>query len=382
MAPSYAETDDQGALPSDYREEREEASDDMHDTPEEMAQWKPLAAALQSCHDVVDPAYRAADRPAMRFQRRRQVIAISAAIAGTIVVLLATFDALDFSRFIVPILYFSIGAAIAFVAVLLGIATLLHVQWMFLRHKAERFRFLKFRFLIDPNLWGDDAAQRERTMQWLTYATDKITGLTSEELKTWAERGILPEEPPGLAGSRADAYTLYSLVDYYLTKRCRNQLHYFERRARQFSSTDRYIKELPRLLFFGAVLAALGYFSLNLFDTYLQPQVAAAQGSAPMITLAIVFIILAASLPVISSGVRTFRSAYQLARNTSRYKAAFEAIKLPAQRLELHAERLYGLYAEGHATIDAYDVFRDLWRCEQILEAEHREWLRLMMEAE
>ncbi len=384
VAPSYAETEDQGALPSDYREGREEASDDMHDTLEEMARWKPLAAALQSCHDVVEPAYRAADRPAMHFQRRRQAIAISAAIAGTVAVLLATFDALDFSRFIVPVLYFSVGAAIAFVAVLLGIATLLHVQWMFLRHKAERFRFLKFRFLIDPHLWGDDAAQRERTVHWLTYATNKVVGLTNEELKTWAERGILPEEPPGLAGSRADAYTLYSLVDYYLTKRCRNQLHYFERRARQFSSTDRYIKELPRLLFFGSVLAALGYFSLNLFDTYLQQHVAAAQTSAtaPTVTLAIVFILLAASLPVISAGVRTFRSAYQLARNTSRYKAAFEAIKLPAQRLERQAERLHGLHAAGHATIEAYDVFRDLWRCEQILEAEHREWLRLMMEAE
>jgi hypothetical protein len=379
---AYAETEDQGALPSDDREGRAEASDDMHDTREEMARWKPLADALQSCHDVVEPAYRATDRPAMRFQRRRQAIAISAAIAGTIAVLLATFDALDFSRFIVPIVYFSVGAAIALVAVLLGIATLLHVQWMFLRHKAERFRFLKFRFLIDPHLWADDAAQRERTVQWLTDATDTVAGLTNEDVKTWAERGILPEEPPGLTGSRADAHTLYSLVDYYLTKRCRNQLHYFERRTRQFSSTDRYIKEVPRLLFFGSVLAALGYFSLNLFDAYLQQHVAAAQASATAATLAIVFILLAASLPVISAGIRTFRSAYQLARNTSRYKAAFEAIKLPAQRLEHQAERLNGLDTEGHSAIDAYDVFRDLWRCEQILEAEHREWLRLMMEAE
>jgi hypothetical protein len=385
VAPSYAETKDQGALPSDYREGREEASDDMHDTAEEMARWEPLAAVLQRCQEKVEPAYRAADRPATHFQKQRQAITISAAIAGTVAVLLATFDALDFSRFIVPILYFSAGTAIAFAAVLLGIVTLRKVKWMFLRHKAERFRFLKFRFLIDPHLWGDDAAQRERTVQWLTYATDKVTGLTHEELKTWAERGIIPEEPPSLAGGRADAYTLHSLVDYYLTKRCRNQLHYFERRARQFSSTDRYIKALPRLLFFGSVLAALGYFSLNLFDTYLQSHEAAAQASettGPTITLAIAFILLAASLPVISAGVRTFRSAYQLARNTSRYKAAFEAIKPPAQRLEHHAERLHGLYAEGHATIDAYDVFRDLWRCEQILEAEHREWLRLMMEAE
>lgn len=386
MVPSYAE---QSALVSDRREQGADQTDDMHDTPEEMAQWKPLAAALQSCQEKVEPAYRAADRTALRFQKQHQAITIAAAIAGTVAVLLAILQLPSIiGGFLVPIPFVEgVAAAIAFVAVLLGIFTLRHVGWMFLRHKAERFKFLKFRFLIDPHLWGDDAAQRERTTQWLTYATNKIAGLTNEELETWAEHGILPEEPPSLAGSRADAYTLYSLVDYYLTKRCRNQLHYFERKAQQFSSTDRYIKALPRLLFFGSVLAALAHFSLDLFDTYLQPPEAAAQAAettarVPAITLAIALILVAASLPVIGAGVRTFRSAYQLARNTSRYKAAFEAIKLPAERLEHDAERLYGLYAEGRTTIDAHDVFRDLWRCEQILEAEHREWLRLMMEAE
>jgi hypothetical protein len=258
---------------------------------------------------------------------------------------------------------------------------------MFLRHKAERFKFLKFRFLIDPHLWGADPAERERTVQWLKYSADKIAKLTDEELETWAEHGILPEEPASLAGSQADAYTLYKLVDYYLTKRCRNQLKYFKRKARQFSSRDRYVRALPRLLFFGSIFAALMHFSLDLFETYVRPpeaaQAAAATAqAASAISLTVALILVAASLPVIGAGVRTFRSAYQLARNTSRYKAAFEAIKLPAERLERDAQRLYGLYAEGYTTIDAHDVFRDMWRCEQILEAEHREWLRLMMEAE
>jgi hypothetical protein len=387
MVLSYADTE-QSALFSDGRKQRADQTDDMHDTPEEMARWMPLASALQSCQEKVEPAYRAADRTALRFQKQHQTITISAAIAGTVAVLFAILQLPSIIRgFLVPIpIVEGVAAAIAFVAVLLGIFTLRQVGWMFLRHKAERFKFLKFHFLIDPHLWGDDAAQRERTAQWLTYATDEITGLTSEELETWAEHGILPEEPPGLAGSQADAYTLYSLVDYYLTKRCRNELLYFERKAQQFSSTDRYIKALPRLLFFGSVLAALAHFSLDLFDTYLQPHEAAAQAAetmtrVPTITLAIALILVAASLPVIGAGVRTFRSAFQLARNSSRYKAAFEAIKLPAERLEQYAERLYVLYAEGHTTIDAHDVFRDMWRCEQILEAEHREWLRLMMEA-
>ena len=391
MSPSYAETKDQSVVIGDYCAGLHEPADDMHDTPEEMAQWKPLTAALQSCQEIVEPAYRAADLTAVQFQRQHQSITVAAAIFGTVAVLFAI---LQLPRIIsgsfvsIPVAE-GITAAIAFVAVLLGIFTLRHVGWMFLRHKAERFKFLKFRFLIDPHLWGADPDERERTVQWLKYSADKITELTNEELESWAEHGILPEEPPSLAGSQADAYTLYKLVDYYLTKRCRNQLKYFKRKAQQFSSRDRYVRALPRLLFFGSIFAALMHFSLDLFETYLRPpQEAAAQTAgataqaAPTISLTVALILIAASLPVIGAGVRTFRSAYQLARNTSRYKAAFEAIKLPAERLERDAQRLYGLYAEGHTTIDAHDVFRDMWRCEQILEAEHREWLRLMTEAE
>jgi hypothetical protein len=389
MAPSYVETKDQNMVNGDYCVGLQEPTDDMHDTPEEMAQWRPLAAALQCCQEIVEPAYRAADRTAVHFQRQHQAITVAAAIFGTVAVLFAI---LQLPRIIsgtvvsIPVAE-GITAAIAFIAVLLGIFTLRQARWMFLRHKAERFKFLKFHFLIDPHLWGADPDERERAVQWLKFSADKLAELPNEELETWAAHGILPEEPASLIGSQADAYTLYKLVDYYLTKRCRNQLKYFERKARQFSTRDRYIKALPRLLFFGSIFAALLHFSLDLFETYLLPhketQTAEAGAAvASPINLTVALILIAASLPVIGAGVRTFRSAYQLARNTSRYKAAFEAIKLPAERLECDAGRLYGLYDEGHTTVDAHDVFRDMWRCEQILEAEHREWLRLMMEAE
>jgi len=391
MAPSYAETEDQSVVTGDYCAGLKEPTDDMHDTPEEMAQWRPLAPALQSCREIVEPAYRAADRTAVHFQRQHQAITIAAAVFGTVAVLFAILQLpriISGSVLSIPVAE-GITAAIAFIAVFLGIFTLRQAGWMILRHKAERFKFLKFRFLIDPYLWSVDQDKRERTEQWLKYSADKIAELSNEELETWAEHGILPEEPASLAGSQADAYTLYKLVDYYLTKRCRNQLKYFERKAQQFSSRDRYIKALPRLLFFGSIFAALLHFSLDLFETYVLPHnevgaqtAEAATQATPSINLTVALILIAASLPVIGAGVRTFRSAYQLARNTSRYKAAFEAIKLPAERLEHDAERLYGLYAEGRTAVDAQDVFRDMWRCEQILEAEHREWLRLMMEAE
>lgn len=391
MTPSYVETQDQGVVVSDKRRGRQEFDYDMHDTAEEIAHWEPLAAALTSCHEIVEPAYRVADRTALQFQRQHQLLTIAAATFGTIAVLFAILQLpriISGSVISIPVVE-GIAAAIAFIAVLLGILTLRQMGWMFLRHKAERFKFLKFRFLIDPCLWGADPDKREQTAQGLKDSAEKLSELTHEDLKTWAEHGILPEEPSSLAGSRAEAYTLYKLIDYYLSKRCRSQRDYFERRAQQFSSRDRYIKALPHLLFFGSIFAALLHFSLDLFENYLQPGVEtaahsaeAATEAAPALNLTVTLILIAASLPVIGAGIRTFRSAYQLSRNTSRYKAAFEAIKLPAERLERDAKRLYELYPEGKTTVDAHDVFRDMWRCEQILEAEHREWLRLMMDTD
>jgi hypothetical protein len=34
------------------------------------------------------------------------------------------------------------------------------------------------------------------------------------------------------------------------------------------------------------------------------------------------------------------------------------------------------------AQVSASTILYHMWRCEQVLEAEHREWLRLMMQAE
>src|SRR5512139_3638669 len=86
---SYAETEDQGTLVSAYHEVPRVASDDMHDTPEEMAHWKPLATALKRCQELVEPLYLDADRTAMQFQKQHQLITVTAALTGTIAVLFA-----------------------------------------------------------------------------------------------------------------------------------------------------------------------------------------------------------------------------------------------------------------------------------------------------
>ncbi len=79
-------------------------------------------------------------------------------------------------------------------------------------------------------------------------------------------------------------------------------------------------------------------------------------------------IVLAASLPVVGGAIRTFQGAHQFARNTYRYRAKALALSSIDAGLT-HA-------AQTRAQ------FLALWFSEQTLENEHREWLRLMLEAE
>ena len=77
---------------------------------------------------------------------------------------------------------------------------------------------------------------------------------------------------------------------------------------------------------------------------------------------------LAAALPMLGSCVRTLRGSREFARNRVRYHALYKMLVHVEQRLE-------ELTGPGR-------VLRELWYGEQAFEAELREWLRLMREAE
>ena len=79
-------------------------------------------------------------------------------------------------------------------------------------------------------------------------------------------------------------------------------------------------------------------------------------------------IVTAISLPVLGGGARTFRSAHEFARNTIRYRSKIVALTT----IDMALDHSTGVSAQ-HAK---------LWYSEVIMENEHRDWLRLMMEAE
>jgi hypothetical protein len=82
-----------------------------------------------------------------------------------------------------------------------------------------------------------------------------------------------------------------------------------------------------------------------------------------------ILIVFAAFFPVFGSGIRTWNSAREGTRNISRFRAKWIALDNIDHRITL---------GEIEETAQAESVLRDLWCAEQIMESEHREWLRLM----
>jgi hypothetical protein len=79
-------------------------------------------------------------------------------------------------------------------------------------------------------------------------------------------------------------------------------------------------------------------------------------------------IVLAACLPVLGAGIRTLHTASERRRNAIRFQAKYYTLEKLRQELQQET--------------DADAIFRLLSQCERIMEIEHREWLRLMIEAE
>jgi hypothetical protein len=76
----------------------------------------------------------------------------------------------------------------------------------------------------------------------------------------------------------------------------------------------------------------------------------------------------AAIFPVVGSAIRTYRGAHESSRNTTRFRAAFVELGRLGERLQIETA--------------PEAILELLRRSEEILEVEHRDWLRLMIEAE
>lgn len=340
-----------------------EPNDDMHDSPQDMPHGQPLRDALTLCGDTVEVGYRKADASALRHQRYHRLLTITTAIFGTTAVLLAIVQLSGLFPGMWPVQLSGIAVGFALIAVIAGLVSSQRLNWLLERHKAERYRLLKFRFLIDPALWSRKKEKAKARMERLADEVEDIKALNRQALRRWIDEDEVPEAPTPLPHSKTDQNAVRGLIEYYQKKRLGVQMDYFGSRARRNVRMQRYTWFLPPLFFFSSILAVSGHFIYDI--------VASAHGSQAEVTtsnLFVLFVVLAAALPVVGAGVRSLRTAYEFARNNSRFRAKLVALSSLAERLRQEN--------------DPKAIFRDLWSCEQILESEHREWLRLMIEGE
>lgn len=339
------------------REDRmlEEPRDyDMHDS-DDFERWPNLRSELCYCKDTVGEAYQEADSASMHYQTDHKVLVFVAAAGGMLAVLFAI---AQLSPLLQPhtrwVVYGEAGAAfVAVLAVVLGLRATLSKRWILEREKAERCRYLKFAFLTRPMLW----TQRN----WLRDQLERLTTPTKETLERWAEREDNVLEDAQLdVPANFDTAKLEDLIDYYREKRLRYQRRYFEAQVQQRGLWAKFTSLAPVWFFFGSILAALGHFIYDLIHR------SPSHSEYDEISLAL--LLLAACLPVAGAAVRTLGGAHEFGRNVHRFRAT--AHKLGQLENDLQSE------ANPQAQLKV------LQRVEQVLEAERREWLRLMVDAE
>jgi hypothetical protein len=336
------------------------AEHDMVDTPADQRRWPSVVKLLEPCEAAVGSAFREADLAALQHQKTHRLLAKLAAGFGTIAVLFAivnmAFPGLVVGPLLVVVEFIAVGAAAT--AVVLGLLSSRLPNWLIERYKAERLRLAKFRFIIDPMIWIADQPTRQRHAERLYTDVQQIRTLKAKDLLRELEKENPPEPPPEAAVAQTvSPQGLDELVDYYRVKRLLFQRDFFLRCIADNERLDLLTRYLPPILFFGSVLAVLAHFAYDLLPIEKKSE-----------DLSRFCIFLAAALPTLAGGVRTLRTAYEFARNSSRYRAKVVALN-----------RLDDILRDE---TNSWSKLRELWFCEEILDFEVRECCRLMIESE
>ena len=135
----------------------------------------------------------------------------------------------------------------------------------------------------------------------------------------WLAADIVPQPPESILGLTEPSLAGRELLDYYRNRRLRYQLGFFQKRANENVKLQNITKHPSPLLFFGSVGVVLVHFVYDFAHDHLATGKLLGT-TEPLDWLSRWLIVLAASMPVVGGGIRTFRSAYEFARNTYRYR--------------------------------------------------------------
>jgi SMODS and SLOG-associating 2TM effector domain 1 len=330
--------------------------------------WKPLMDALQLFQRIVAPAFNEEDQLALKFQSRYMLVSVGAVGMGAVTVCLAIIqlaahlhsaDAVE--KTAASAYYWQKGlevgeiaaAALTFLIVVIAIAIRPKEKWLTCRFKAEALRVFKFNMLCDPRLWTGHASDRSHLESELRTEISEMRRKTLRDAEDWATQGTIPSvNNVSLSAKCGDAQEEF--VHYYRAKRLEAQMSYLELKALQREEQGTVWSLVLQVLFWGSLAFVLGHAGLSL------------AGGKEVVSNT--FIALAAGLPVIAGAVRTYKSSREFERNAARHEATLFTLEKLATRLD-----------SSHTCEESYAT---IGFCEQVLEADSREWMRLMVSAE
>ena len=345
-------------------------SDDMYDAPSEMAGDGLLPRALRILAGICRP-YWLANHEAIKLQSAHRRITRKALIAATLAVTIAIIqlpllpyltgwkkDAAAFIEFL--------AALYALIYVVRGLRLAVQKRWLLERHRAESYRFLKFRWLLDL---ATKTKEDRDLKEWSRLASAEyaaISRMEEPQLQKWIKENHRVAKDVKPLQSAISESELNALVAYYKKKRLDRQVQYFFTKWDATLKDDWLTKMIPTYLFLASLGIALAHFGIDIGDVlagwFKQSEVTWGKNYG------VYMITAAALLPVLGASFRTHRSANEYSRNTVRFHAVYKEL---------------GDAAENILSLpEATAKLRMLWQCEETLEDEHREWLRLMDEAE
>jgi hypothetical protein len=257
-----------------------------------------------------------------------------------------------------------VASAIAAVAAVLGgITAKVNHKWLLHRHVAERLRMLKFEALGRPEFW---CAELDQWSAWLRHRCTEVLGVASiQEVADWARSGAAePLEPPVPAHRLPEAEMRVATI-YYRVKRVLYQAAYFDRQRAKSAQESHWLHRLAFPMFVATMIAVIGHFAADYVAHHQDSDDAREAWHA----VGVWAMAAAALFPVIGLGVRAWLGAFERVRIASLFEAKNRALLATAGTMRTDAG-------------DCATTMHHVAHVEHFLENEHREWLRLLLDAE
>jgi hypothetical protein len=332
---------------------------------DDMAEWPPwpegiaadIVAELEKVREAIGRVYSSANHSAAVNLFWHRIAAPSVALFGTFAVILAILQLYGWKPFSEEGEF--IFAITAILVVGVGIAFGFMRKWLVRRHRAERCRFLKFNFLLDLESAGRERDRLLRTARKFRDQANALEEVDYDDMEQWLEEDQVLQDPPTLDENEIVLSDMHVLAEHYLRTRLAVQSRYFLRQANRDMRSNWRFKNVPALFFVASICFAVAHFVIQHYWTQFEHV-------TPF------FMLLAAVLPVAGACIRALRGIGEYSRNTIRFRAKHNALSDLIKDMER-------ALSEQPKALELQSL---LWKGEQILEGEHREWLRLMMETE